>query len=82
MKTEKHRHHSCSCEHKSVKHCGHCKTVFCEDCNQEWTVKPTYTWYQNPYTTLTTGGVYQSAASTNFTVGDLLKTEVTCNHSH
>ena len=28
--------HYCTCEHRDVKYCGHCKTVFCRDCNQEW----------------------------------------------
>lgn len=40
--------HSCKCKHENVKYCDHCKTVYCCDCNQEWTAKVTTTWYY-PY---------------------------------
>lgn len=83
----KHNHnHSCTCEHKNVKYCSHCLTVYCQDCNQEWTAKsywnfqPYYTTYAYPNTIGTGNLNYQSSSTT--TITDPQLTTTVCSHKH
>lgn len=46
--------HKCSCDHEAVKFCKCCNTVYCTDCNQEWTAKSSYGW-TNPWYSTTYG---------------------------
>jgi hypothetical protein len=39
-----HDHHRCICEHERVRFCRACRTVYCEDCKQEWVSRPLYSW--------------------------------------
>jgi hypothetical protein len=81
-----HNHnHKCTCEHKSVKFCSHCQTVYCESCNQEWSAKANFTYtYSTPWYGGTGYGTNQAipAAQKSLTLDNQFNDghEVNCSH--
>jgi len=60
-------HHRCLCEHDRVRFCRSCRTVYCEDCRQEWVTRPLYAygWAGSPFYSYSTQGL------SNLTAGGL-----------
>lgn len=48
-----HCHHNC--EHKEVKFCKDCKTVYCASCKEQWFEKCTLNHYTNSWCYITSG---------------------------
>lgn len=73
--------HKCSCDHSDVKFCKCCQTVYCTNCNQEWTTKSPSYWYQYPYTYTTTAGQYNGNLG-GITTGATWTQDTTKTHTH
>lgn len=86
-----HNHnHSCTCDHERVRYCKHCFTVYCLDCNQEWTAKGYngYWWYTQPSTLRWDWAIPMAGSGSGITqFSDNINIQndghtVTCSHNH
>jgi hypothetical protein len=72
--------HRCVCEHERVRYCRSCRTVYCEDCKQEWVTRPTY-WPYVTYQQTLPSPIY-SAANVSQKSVDLTSVITSCSHTN
>jgi hypothetical protein len=75
-----HDHHRCVCEHERVRFCRACRTVYCEDCKQEWVSRPLYSWPYIQYSGYSLSGIASNLHVSAQTPRALTSTAV-CGHA-